>query len=118
MHFYYIRQGQENEKFNFFKNLWFKLKNILVRHCPHVYLWKTCLRMLLSFFNYCFALGEHGAYVHSSIVGSKPLWHSCGRNLNTASAFRAVWVKPMLQHVMTKLEGFIASMMKNSSPKS
>ena len=28
---------------------------------------------------------------HSSIVGSKPLSQSCRRNLNLASAFRAVW---------------------------
>ena len=28
---------------------------------------------------------------HSSIVGSKPLSQSCGRNSNAASTFRAVW---------------------------
>ena len=28
---------------------------------------------------------------HSSIVGSKPLSHFCGRHSNIASAFRAVW---------------------------
>ena len=28
---------------------------------------------------------------HSSIVGSKPLWQSCGRNSNVACAFRAIW---------------------------
>ena len=31
---------------------------------------------------------------HSSIVCSKPLSPLCGRNLNFASAFRAVWAQP------------------------
>ena len=31
---------------------------------------------------------------HSSVVGSKPLSHSCGQNSNIASAFRAVWAQP------------------------
>ena len=30
---------------------------------------------------------------HSSIVGSKPLSHSCGQISNIASAFRAVWAQ-------------------------
>ena len=31
---------------------------------------------------------------HSSIVGSKPLSHSCGQISKFESAFRAVWVQP------------------------
>ena len=31
---------------------------------------------------------------HSSIVGSKPLSHLCGRNTNVASASRAIWAQP------------------------
>ena len=31
---------------------------------------------------------------HSSVVGSKPLSHSCGQNSNFASAFRAVLTQP------------------------
>ena len=49
--------------------------------------------LLSSFINY---MHPHKSLtiLHSSIVGSKPLLQSCGRNSNVASAFRAVWAQP------------------------
>ena len=51
---------RKNEKFHFFKNPSFKFENLLVADCPHVWVWKTSIRSLLSFFLYWSSLDEHG----------------------------------------------------------
>ena len=43
---------RKNEKFHFFKNPLFKFENVLVADCPHVWVWKTSIRSLLTFFPY------------------------------------------------------------------
>ena len=43
---------RKNEKFHFFKNPSFKFKNLLGGVCPHIQLYKKCLRTLPNFFLY------------------------------------------------------------------
>ena len=52
---------RKNEKFIFFKNPSFKIKMLLVGHYTHEWVWKTYLRMLLTFFDNRKTLDEHCA---------------------------------------------------------
>ena len=55
------------KKVHFFKNLSFKIKMLLVGHSTHEWVWKTYLRMLLTFFDNLKTLDEHGVIFTTSL---------------------------------------------------
>ena len=51
--------SKEFKKVDFFKNLSFKIKMLLVGHSTHEWVWKTYFKMLLKFFDNWKTLDEH-----------------------------------------------------------
>ena len=66
---------RKNEKFHFFKNPSFKFKNLLGGVCPHIQLYKKCLRTLPIFFLYL-----------------KPLNIQCKGNMGPVLYNRAIFI--------------------------